>query len=284
MKVIITGASGMLGTALLQHTVDDNINEYFTDRIDLLDYNKFEEYVSRIQPDVVIHLASRVGGLYENIDTNFQMLTENTRIHINVVNVCLKLKVPKLVNILSTCIFPSNAPLPLNIKNMLDSEPHESNHGYSYSKRFLYIASKLLTDTIVINLVPTNLYGPNDKSTHVLPDLMRLYSNNPDEIIVRGSGNARRQFLYSGDFAKIILKSINLDESLDLIISPPESEEVSIKELVKLIGFKNISFDTMYSDGQLSKTCTDSDVKKYFPDIKLTPLIVGLGLVKHSLR
>jgi GDP-L-fucose synthase len=178
---------------------------------------------------------------------------------------------------------------------MLNGEPSETNYGYSYAKRLLYIGSKLLTqetETIVINLIPTNLYGLNDQynlmNSHVIPGIIhKCYKSeqNNSNLFIKGTGKARRQFLYANDFANIILQFINLplnSKLHSLIVSPPTTSEICISDLVNYIvsefEFKKlVVYDKVSSDGQISKTCSDIELLNYLPNFKFTPLSVGLS-------
>jgi GDP-L-fucose synthase len=262
---------------------------------DLRDTDQVYKLFGLHTPDVVVHLASRVGGVYDNMNGNYRYLIDNSRININIVDACQQFGVKRLINCLSTCIFPDKGVIyPLTSDQLHNSLPHDSNIGYAYSKRILHLASHLVVKNgslKVINVTPTNLYGEYDnynlKSSHVIPGLIHktyLAKNNGNDLTVYGTGNAMRQFLYVDDFAKIILKFIDLDTSeneISCIVSPPESDEVSIKTLIETItktfDFSGqIVYDTTYSDGQYKKTATNMELFHYFPDFEFTNLQNGL--------
>lgn len=300
MKILVTGAYGLVGKSF-QKIVKNSGNmedEFFflsrrdCDLRDMQDvYNTFE----KIRPDVVIHLASCVGGVYENMMNNYNYLLDNSRLNLNVVDACNKFGVKRLINMLSTCIFPDKGVVyPLTSDQLHNGLPHESNIGYAYSKRILHLTSKLLAkrtiDFKVINLTPTNLYGCDDnynlESSHVIPGLIHKMYNCKNENIplkINGSGISLRQFVNVNDLSRIIYKFIYLDISDDhisVVVSPPESDEISINELVneicKCFDYYNFYYDSTFSDGQLKKTASNSELLKYLPDFKFTPLNVGL--------
>jgi len=183
---------------------------------------------------------------------------------------------------------------PLTSDQLHNGLPHESNIGYAYSKRILHLTGYLLSEeseTQVINLTPTNLYGEYDnynmKSSHVIPGLIHktyLAKKEDTDLVVYGSGNAMRQFLYVDDLSKVILKFIDYETNkreISCIVSPPESSEVSIKTLIETIKTKfgfdgKIIYDTNYSDGQLKKTTTNLELTEHFPDFAFTNLEKGL--------
>lgn len=297
MKVIVTGGEGLVGHSLKKICPEFT---FLTRRdADLRNFDEVDTIFSRENPHVVIHLASHVGGVYDNMKHNYTYLMDNTRIHMNIVEACRKYNVKRLVNILSTCIFPDkDVHYPLSSNQLHMGLPHESNIGYAYSKRFLHIASSILSTTCpkiqVINLIPTNLYGEHDQynieRAHVIPALIHKTYNMVKErstLNIRGSGNARRQFVFSEDFARIIhhFTKYDIDHDVLCIVSPPQEDEVSIQSLANTIveifeGKKSdIQFDKEDEEGQVLKTTNEMELKTYIPDFSFTPLREGLKQV-----
>lgn len=302
IKILVTGSNGLVGKSL-QKIVEsknnyNNVTFYFLTKkdCDLLDTNAVYLKFCEITPDVVIHLASMVGGVYENINNNYTLFLNNIRINTNIIDACNRYRVKKLINILSTCIFPDkNINYPLTSDQIHNGPPHDSNMGYAYSKRILHIGASLLPgvkdgSTKVINIIPTNLYGENDNynicKAHVIPALIHktfLAKEKNTPLIISGSGKALRQFLYTDDLSDIIydlsIHDDNSDENVqDFIICPPKTHEISIKEIitkiVNILDFKgDIIYDTTVTDGQLKKT-SQSDIK--FIDYPFTNINVGL--------
>jgi GDP-L-fucose synthase len=308
MKIIVTGSSGLLGKSLQKITgLKNNVNDtfYFLTKsdCDLTDCMSVKKVFTDIQPDIVIHLASMVGGVYENMSNNYNLFLQNTRINTNIIDACNTCKVKKLINILSTCIFPDqNVTYPLTADQIHNGQPHYSNIGYAYSKRILHIGSSLLPGVLdgttkVINIIPTNLYGENDnyhiKKAHVIPALIHktyLAKMNNTPLIINGSGNALRQFLYIDDLSDIIY-NISLEQNdtcRDLIICPPKSSEISIKSIVdKIVQIFQFTGEIIYnsseSDGQIKKTSqSDEEFLNYnFTDID-TGLINTIAYFRNN--
>lgn len=305
MKFLVTGGSGLVGSSIKEYIKDDSNNEYLflsSKDVNLINSEDVDMVFNKFKPDVVIHLASKVAGLYGNMNDNYGFLIDNLKLNMNILDNCRKYKVKKLINILSTCVFPDkNVTYPLTSDQILNGEPHASNEGYSYSKRLLFTGSKLLfnqkealgnSDFSVVNIIPTNLYGNHDNyhlvNSHVIPGLIHkcyLAQNNNAEFVIKGTGSAKRQFLYSGDLAKIIMmfaKSDKLNgQFVSLIASTPYSTEISIKQLVQKIvnifDFKgDVVYDRSYSDGQPAKTTDSNEIYKYFPDFEFTNIDNGL--------
>ena len=300
MNILITGSSGLIGKSL-QSLIQDKKNNYIfltSKDCDLRNLENVNKIFNKYQPDIVIHLASKVAGLYGNMNNNYIFLMDNIKINSNILECCEKYKIKRLINILSTCIFPNdNIKYPLTSDQILNGKPHNSNSGYAYSKRFLYIGSELLTnysDIEIINLIPTNLYGKYDNynldNSHVIPGLIhKIYLSkiNNSELIIKGSGLAKRQFLYVDDLSKIILELMfkKLESKFySLVISPPVSDEITIKELINILCKKfesnnllnKIKYDTSYSDGQIIKTSDSNELLELLPNFKFTSLESGL--------
>lgn len=297
MKILVTGSSGLVGDAVCKRLEKDfpSSDFYFltSKMCDLRDYQQVDRAFSIFLPDIVIHLASVVGGLYGNMDNNYKFLTDNLKINMNILDACKQYHVKKLINILSTCIFPDQGvSYPLTSDQILNGEPHYSNEGYAYSKRMLYVGSNLLLKTDqninIINLIPTNLYGDNDnyhlQKSHVIPGLIHkcyLAKMKGGDFFIKGSGMAYRQFLHVNDFADIISRFVNFNGNATLIVSPPKESEIKIRDLVALIAdtFKfegNIVYESEFADGQIKKTTDSAELLNFFPDFTFTDIRDGL--------
>lgn len=303
MNVLVTGGQGMVGFSiqkLIQMKPNEKYKFVFLSRkqCDLCDKEAVYKIFTKYKPEVVIHLASHVGGVYDNIENNYTYLMDNILINCNIVDACKEFGVKKLINTLSTCIFPDKGvEYPLTSNQLHNGLGHESNLGYSYSKRVLHIASKLLTETsdiIVVNLIPTNLYGLYDNYNivkgHFIPAIVHkafLAKETNTVLKVKGNGEAVRQFLYADDLACIILQFLEhqgLEKFNDVIVSPPPTHEQSIRNVVKtivdIIDFKgDIVYDSTVTNGQIKKTTQSDEVLAYFPDFTFTPLEKGLEKV-----
>jgi GDP-L-fucose synthase len=295
--VVVTGGHGLVGKAL--QTFAPEFTYLSRKHADLRDKNAVLALFEKLKPDVVIHLASHVGGVYDNMKHNYTYLVDNTQMHLNILEACRVHHVSKLVNILSTCIFPDEGvQYPLTSDQLHQGPPHPSNCGYAYSKRFLHTASTILSQSSngtlrVINLIPTNLYGRYDQydlgRAHVIPALIHktylAQKHDTPSLAIRGAGNARRQFLFADDLAKVIAHFVahEIDHDVACIVSPPENHEISIKdlvhEIVHVFGWdtRRILFDVDEDEGQFCKTTDDMELKTYLPDFEFTSLKEGLG-------
>jgi GDP-L-fucose synthase len=304
VSVLVTGGQGLVGKALQEVIYTDtrsNIKYWFLSRseCDLADEHQVEQLFCNIKPNIVVHLAAKVGGVYDNLNNNYEFFIVNNKINTNVLEACRRYKVERLVNVLSTCIFPAKGiTYPLTSDQLHNMPPHYSNIGYSYAKRMLHVGSELLskqTGMDVINVIPTNLYGKDDnynlESAHVLPALIHkayLAKKAGLPLHIKGDGTACRQFLFANDLAKVIKhfaeNKCTRDDNrqVSCIVAPPASHEIRISDVVRLIttclNFNGkIVYETQEENGQLRKTVNDQEIRKYIPDVQFTSLNRGLS-------
>jgi GDP-L-fucose synthase len=287
MKVIVTGGSGMIGSHL-RKICPDYI--YLSSKdCNLLNYKSSLEYIKLLNPDFIIHFAAKIGGVYMNMNHNFDMLHDNLLINMNIMKICKELKIKKFIGCLSTCIFPDKVNYPITEEQLHKGEPHDSNFGYSYSKRILDIYCKEMNkkkDYNYVCIIPTNIFGENDnfniRDGHVIPALIHkcyIAKKNNESFIIKGSGKALRQFIYAGDLVKIIcflVEKIRINEIKfqNIFCSPNEKYEISIEYIVKKIAsifeYNNIEFDTSFSEGQYKKSVSNERLKTIMPNIEFS--------------
>jgi len=283
-KLLITGGSGLVGS---NFSIGKKVS---SKELDLLDYDQSYDFIKNFNPDSIIHCAALVGGLYKNMENNADFFDQNIKINSNLLNISKSLRVKKLVGFLSTCIFPDNLKKPLEESDLHLGPPHSSNYGYAYAKRMFDVQVRAYNqqfDLDYFNIIPTNVYGINDnfnlQSSHVVPGLIhKVYAanKNKSDLIVWGSGVAKREFIFAEDLSNICLELLkNYSGNSPIIVSP--SQEISIKDLVDLIvsisNFKGrVIFDKTKSDGQLVKNTNNAKLKSILPQVKFTPIEIGL--------
>lgn len=292
-KILVTGGSGLVGSAI--KTIKNNYPNYkfiFHKRsdCDLSYWNDTIKYFMALRPTYVIHLAANVGGLFKNMNYKVEMLEANFIINYNVLKACHAIGVKKLINCLSTCIFPDKTSYPINESMLHDGPPHDSNYPYAYAKRFMEIHSRTYNEQFNDNFVcviPTNIYGPHDNfnlnDAHVIPALIHkcyLAKKNNEDFIVAGSGKPLRQFIYSEDLAKLIMWVLeNYNDKTSIILSP--EQEVSIEYIARTIArtfdYENrLLFDKNKSDGQYKKTANNSKLKQLISDFNFINIESGI--------
>ena len=291
MRVLVTGGTGLVGKNLQE--VCPSFSYLSSKDCNLLCYQETRDVFGYYRPTHVIHLAAKVGGLYMNLEHNFEMLHDNLLINMNVMKVCKELKVKNFVGCLSTCIFPDKVKYPITEDQLHEGNPHKSNEGYAYGKRMLDVFCRQMNklDGYTYRcIIPTNIYGRFDnfhlKNSHVIPGLIHkcyLAKKNGTPFKVMGTGKALRQFIYVGDLAKIIKHLVQSYDGpeMNIICSVSEEEEVSIKSIVEKIAeimeYDNIEYDTSYGDGQYKKTVSNDKVKSILPTLKFKGIDYGLN-------
>lgn len=282
-KILITGSNGLVGSSI-------NGDVKICREYDLRNYNDTERMFQEHKPTHVIHCAGKVGGLGGNMKRKGEFFYDNIMINTNIIESARKNGVEKLVCFLSTCIFPANVEYPLTEEKIHLGKPHFTNDAYAYAKRMADVQIRAYKEQYGLNytsVIPTNIYGINDnfnlEDGHVIPMLIHkcyLAKLNNTDLVIWGSGEPLREFIYNKDVAKLtewVLKEYN--ESEPIILS--NSIEISIKDIVIMIAKEmefsgNIIFDTTKPDGQFRKPSDNSKLKKYLPDFEFTSIEVGL--------
>ena len=297
MKILVTGGTGMVGQAIknVMNELTDSHEFIFLSSRDanLTNYLQARKLFRTHRPDMVIHLAACVGGLFKNMNQKVDMYEKNMLINYNVLKCSHDFKVKKVVSCLSTCIFPNKTKYPINETMLHNGPPHSSNEGYSYAKRMLEVHSRMYNEQYGDNficVIPTNIYGEHDnynlEDAHVIPALIHkcyLAKQKNEPFVVFGSGKPLRQFIYSKDLARLILWSLlEYNKKDTLILSVGEKKEVSIKKVATLIAEKmnykeKMTFDTTKSDGQYKKTASNKLLLKQYPNFKFVDIKEGLN-------
>lgn len=292
MKILVTGGSGLVGKAIqtIQNKYEYECQFISSKDCNLENFTETNNFISESKPDIIIHLAAYVGGLFRNMNEKVNMFEKNIIINYNLIKCAYQNNVKTCISCLSTCIFPDKTSYPINENMIHDGEPHNSNYGYAYAKRMLDIHNRVYREQYGLNyycIIPTNIYGPNDNYSlndgHVIPALIHkcyLAKLNNVPFVVKGSGTPLRQFIYSIDLAKLIIQCIENNINNNIILSVSEKDEISIKdvalEISKAFDYSNIIFDSAYSDGQMKKTADNSQLLKLFPEFKFTLFSDGI--------
>ena len=135
MRILITGGTGLVGSAFRSIETEHELILYGSDQYDLRREQDADDMIYRAHPDAIIHLAAKVGGVKGNSDYAADFFYDNMIINLNVLNCARLYKVPKVLSLLSTCIYPDNPSYPLTEDQIHSGEPHPSNFGYAYAKR-----------------------------------------------------------------------------------------------------------------------------------------------------
>ena len=282
MKVLVFGSNGLVGSSLKSTLPNEsNFDEIkFSNRADtnLFSYEDTSKTIINFKPDIIINAAAKVGGIYANNTQRTNFLLENLKININILESSTKLNSVKIINLGSSCIYPLNAPDPIKESYFMSGKLEPTNSPYAMAKlTAIELGNAIRTEFghDVINLMPTNLYGPNDnfskEDSHVIPGLLRKMhdakTDNEKTFSIWGTGKPLREFLYVDDLSQAIIYILkeNINEEL---INIGSGEEISIHNLSLLIkevvGFKgSLEFDSKMPDGNPRKFLDSSLINSY---------------------
>ena len=278
-KVLIVGANGLVGSSCKNILKNSKyVSELLTssrEDTDLFKLDETKKLIEVSEPDVLVIAAAKVGGIYANNTMRYEFIMQNLKINMNLLEACAINNKIKIINLGSSCIYPLNAKDPIKEEEFMDGKLEPTNSPYAMAKLTSIEIGRTLSHQFghsVINLMPTNLYGPNDYfsdlNSHVIPALMlRMHKakiNNDKNFEIWGSGKPLREFLYVDDLAYCIENIIPKDLNEDLY-NVGSGEEVSILELGKKIkitvGFEgDLSFDTSKPDGNPRKLLDSSRI------------------------
>lgn len=284
----------MLGKAIQRLTksqveIPNIVYHFIGSMYNLCDKRTCEELFYRLKPTHVIHLAAHVGGMFENRANNVDFFLKNIEMNNNVLTHSQQANIQRVVSCLSTCVFPDGLSN-LNETNLHQGPPHQSNAGYAYAKRMLHVLGQLLNEqhgkTTFTCVTPCNLYGPYDKSTHVIPDLIKRFINakqqQHSQVTIKGTGSAKRQFLHVDDLAKVILDQLWRPDPIEHVVVASR-DELTIKQIVSFLSDHyhiNYEFEgTTKDDGQLNKYANTSVLQQLYPDFKIQDFWTGLAQI-----
>jgi len=275
-KPLVTGGAGFLGRYVVKKLKKRGCKEVFVPRSK--DYNLVEvEAVERLyrdaNPDIVIHLAAKVGGIGANMKNPGSFFYENLMMGVQMIEQGRLFGIEKFVTIGTICAYPKFTPIPFKEEELWNGYPEETNAPYGLAKKMLLVQSQAYRQQYGFNsiyLLPVNLYGPGDnfdpEYSHVIPALIKKVFDATDKrerhIVVWGTGKATREFLYVEDAAEgIVLATETYDKGGPVNLGA--GFEISIKNLVELIceliGFDGeITWDTSKPDGQ-PRRCLDTN-------------------------
>ena len=299
-KIYIAGHRGLVGSAIVRQLEARGFSNLILrthKELDLTNQLQVQAFFKQEMPDYVILAAAKVGGIHANNTYPADFIYQNIMIEANVINSAYESKVKRLLFLGSTCIYPKIVEQPMSEDALLTDVLEPTNEPYALAK----IAGIKLCEsynrqhgTDFRSIMPTNLYGINDdfysENSHVIPALMRRFHeakvNKDAEVVVWGTGNAMREFLYVDDIASASLFVLELDEETYQANTKPmlshinvgTGVDITIREMAEtmkeLVGYKGkIVFDTSKPDGTLRKLIDVNKLKNagwtYSVDLKI---------------
>jgi GDP-L-fucose synthase len=294
-RVLVTGGKGFVGRALLRDLAGRGASDVIapsSSEFDLTDPADVRRCFQEVAPELVIHLAARVGGIGANRERPAELYLSNLLMGTYLIEEAHRQETPKTVVVGTICSYPKHTPVPFQEASFWDGYPEETNAPYGVAKKALLVhaqANRQQYGQNVVYVMPTNLYGPGDKFhpavSHVIPALVKKFveahERGDDEVVVWGTGAATREFLYVDDAARgIALAAEHYDDGEPMNLG--SGEELPIKELATIIadvvGFQgNLVWDTTKPDGQPRRQLDTSFAAKEIGFVAETSFADGLA-------
>ncbi len=315
-RITVTGGSGFLGSFVVEKLKERGCKDVFVPRskdYELVEYEACKRLYKDAKPDIVIHLAARVGGIGANRTNPGKFFYDNLMMGVQMMEIGRQVGIEKFVAVGTICAYPKFTPVPFKEEDLWNGYPEETNAPYGLAKKMLLVQAQAYKQQYGFNaiyLLPVNLYGPVDnfdvESSHVIPAIIRkcveairgkegrsMGSDANDScllppasdtelptITVWGTGNPTREFLYVEDAAEGILLATERYNKSDPV-NLGSGFEISIKDLVglitKLTDFKGrVVWDTSKPDGQPRRKLDTSRAYKEFGFQAIVSLEEGL--------
>lgn len=294
-RITITGGKGFLGSHLIRHLEKRGCRNIKI--ADLPEYNltnliDVQRMYEQTKPEIVIHLAAKVGGIGFNQEKPAELFYDNLIMGTQLLHEAYLRKIEKFVALGTICAYPKFTPVPFKENDLWRGYPEETNAPYGLAKKMMLVQSQAYRQQYDFNsifLLPVNLYGPGDnfnpRSSHVIPALIKkcidAMDNSADTIEVWGTGSATREFFYVEDAAEAIslaAEFYNKSEPVNI----GAGFEISIRELAEIIvqvtGFHGkIIWDKTKPDGQPRRMLDTDKAAKEFGFKAKTDLKTGLA-------
>ncbi len=258
-KVLVTGGAGFIGSHLVELLVNEGARVRVMDNLETgtLDFlNEFRSLIEFVKGnaidlqdcvracrgmEVVMNLAAKVGGIGYNATHSGTMFYTNVMINSHMLEAARTEKVDRFLCVSSACVYPRHCTIPIPEEEGFREDPEPTNLGYGWAKRFAEVQARCYAEEFSMNVAiarPSNAYGPREDSdletAHVIPALIRKVLERQDPVVVWGTGEQTRAFLYVTDFARGLMLNVEKYPVPDPINIGP-GEEIRIRDLVDMV-------------------------------------------------
>ena len=290
MKVLILGSNGLVGTSVKNVLErNSNIKELICatrNDADLFNFGETKKLIENSKPDIMINAAAKVGGIYANSSKRTEFILENLKINVNILEASIPFPDMYIINLGSSCIYPLEADNPIKEESVMSGRLEPTNSPYAMAKLTAIEIGDALSSQYghkVLNLMPTNLYGPFDNfsenDSHVIPGLIgkmhKAKEQKAEEFKIWGTGKPLREFLYVDDLSRAI-EYLIFNKPEESLLNIGSGIEITIYDLAKkikeVVEFEGqLKFDSTKPDGNPRKLLDSSTINKlgWSPEINL---------------
>ena len=290
MKVLILGSNGLVGTSVKNILGrNPNIKELICatrNDADLFDFEETKELIENSKPDIMINAAAKVGGIYANNSKRTEFILENLKINVNILEASIPFSNMYIINLGSSCIYPLEADNPIKEESVMSGRLEPTNSPYAMAKLTAIEIGDALSSQYghkVLNLMPTNLYGPFDNfsenDSHVIPGLIgkmhKAKEQKAEEFKIWGTGKPLREFLYVDDLSRAI-EYLIFNKPEESLLNIGSGIEITIYDLAKkikeVVEFEGqLNFDSTKPDGNPRKLLDSRTINKlgWSPEVNL---------------
>ena len=293
-KIFLAGHKGMVGSALFNLLKKKkNVKLIIKDRseLNLVNQKKVKDFFRKEKIDQIYLAAAKVGGIYANNKFPAEFIYENIMIQANIIHSAFQSGVKKLLFLGSSCIYPKNVSQPMKENALLTGNLEATNEPYAIAKiagiKLCESYNRQYSSSHNIDyrcVMPTNLYGPGDNyhplNSHVIAGLIKRFHDakkkDLSKVIVWGTGNAMREFLFVEDMAEACHFIMSLDKKIIKKNTSPMCShinigsgiEISIKNLAekikKITNYKGrIEYKTSKPDGSPRKLIDSNKINNF---------------------
>ena len=293
-RVVVTGGAGFLGSVVVAQLREQGCRNIWVPRsqdYDLVQMEAVRRLYDDAAPDIVLHLAARVGGIGANQANAGRFFYDNLMMGTQLMEIARQRGLEKFVALATICAYPKYTPVPFREEDLWAGYPEETNAPYGLAKKMMLVQAQAYRQQYGFNaivLFPVNLYGPGDnfdmQTSHVIPALIRkcveAQAKGEKQVVLWGDGSPSREFLYVDDAARAILlaaEHYNGDEPVNI----GTGEEITIQDLAHLIadevGYKGeLVWDTGKPNGQPRRCLDTRRAKELFGFEAETSLRTGI--------